>query len=148
MAEAEKRRFKLSDSWRAARSLIVAHRWRLALGAVLMLVNRLVGFVLPASSKYIIDEVIGQGRGELLALIALAAGVAAMLQAFTSFALSQILGLTAERVIAELRKRIQVHVGRLPMIRAARASKLRLPLELSFASTDIRSLLRIHLFGS
>jgi subfamily B ATP-binding cassette protein MsbA len=115
MAESEKKRLKLSDAWRDARELIYAHRNRLMLGAVLMLTNRLVGLVLPASSKYIIDEVIVNRRGELLAPIAIVAGAATVVQAVTSFALSQILGVAAQRAITDMRKRVQAKVERLPI---------------------------------
>jgi ABC-type multidrug transport system fused ATPase/permease subunit len=116
MAEEKKKKpLKFSDAWREARELILAHRWRLALGAGLMLVSRLVGLVLPASSKYIIDEVIGKQRAELLAPIALIAGAATLVQAVTSFALSQVLGVAAQRAITEMRKRVQAHVERLPI---------------------------------
>ncbi len=63
----EKKKVTLSTAWRDAKELIWVHRYRLALGLFLMLVNRLVGLVLPASSKYLIDEVIIKQRGELLA---------------------------------------------------------------------------------
>jgi ABC-type multidrug transport system fused ATPase/permease subunit len=109
------RRFKLSDTGREAMGLIAAHRSRLALGALLMLIDRLVGLVLPASSKYIIDEVIIKGRSELLILIALAAGAATLLQAVTSFSLSQLLGVAAQRAITEVRKKVQAYVERLPI---------------------------------
>jgi ABC-type multidrug transport system fused ATPase/permease subunit len=115
MDEEGKRRVKLSDAWREANGLIVAYRWRLALGAILMLINRLVGLVLPASSKYIIDEVVIKGRGELLVTIGLAGGVATMLQALTSFLLSLLLGVAAHRAIAQMRMRVQSHVMRLPI---------------------------------
>jgi ABC-type multidrug transport system fused ATPase/permease subunit len=115
MAEEKKRRTKLPDAWREARGLIVVHRLRLALGSVLMLINRLVGLALPAASKYIIDEVVIKGRGELLVPIALAAGAATLLQAITSFSLSQILGIAAQRAITEMRIRVQAHVERLPI---------------------------------
>ena len=65
MAE-KKKRLRPSDAWREAKELIWAHRNRLALGLVLMLINRLAGLVLPASSKYLIDEVIGKHRAELM----------------------------------------------------------------------------------
>jgi subfamily B ATP-binding cassette protein MsbA len=113
--EGEKKSIKLSDAWREAKELVVAHRARLAFGAMLMLVNRLVGLVLPASSKYIIDEVIVKGRAELLTPIAIAAGAATLVQAVTSFALSQVLGVAAQRAIAEMRKRVQAKVERLPI---------------------------------
>ncbi|MBO0783282.1 MAG: hypothetical protein J2P37_31085, partial [Ktedonobacteraceae bacterium] len=80
-----------------------------------MLISRLVGLVLPASSKYIIDEVVVKGRSELLVPVALAAGAATLLQAITSFSLSQILGITAERTITDMRRKVQAHVERLPI---------------------------------
>src|SRR5687767_12941852 len=114
MAE-EKKKISLSQAWRDAKELIWAHRSRLALGMALMLVNRLVGLVLPASSKYLVDEVIIKQRGELLMTIALAAGAATVVQAVTSFTLSQVLGVAAQRAITEMRKAVQAHVARLPV---------------------------------
>src|SRR5262249_49877768 len=67
------------------------------------------------SSKYLIDEVIVKGRSEYLMPIALAVGAATLLQAVTSFSLSQILGVTAQRAITEMRKRVQAHIARLPI---------------------------------
>ncbi|MBO0720305.1 MAG: ABC transporter ATP-binding protein [Blastocatellia bacterium] len=113
--EKKKKSLKLSDAWREARELIFAHRWRLAVGGGLMLINRLVGLVLPSSSKYIIDQVIGKHRAELLMPIAIVAGAATVLQAISSFALSQVLGVAAQRAITEMRKRVQAHVERLPI---------------------------------
>ena len=80
-----------------------------------MLVSRLAGLVLPASSKYLIDEVIGNRRGDLLVPLALAAGAATLLQAATSFVLSQVLGVAAQRAITDMRKEVQAHVARLPV---------------------------------
>jgi len=104
-----------ADAWREARELVWAHRRRLALGLVLMLVSRLAGLVLPASSKWLIDEVVGKGRADLLLPLALAAGVATGVQAVTSFVLSQILGVAAQRAITDMRKRVQAKVLRLPV---------------------------------
>jgi ABC-type multidrug transport system fused ATPase/permease subunit len=104
-----------SNAWHEARQLIWQHRRRLGLGLGLMMVNRLAGLVLPASSKYLIDEVIGQRHIELLGTIALAAGVATLLQAVTSYGLSQILGVAAQRAITEMRKAVQSFVLRLPI---------------------------------
>ena len=80
-----------------------------------MLVSRIAGLVLPASSKYLIDDVIGQGKHDLLPLLAMAAIGATLIQAGTSFALSQILGVAAQRAITEMRKRVEQHVLRLPI---------------------------------
>ncbi len=115
MAEPKKKRFNPSEAWREAKELVVAHRWRLLLGAVLMIVNRLVGLVLPASTKFLIDDVIGKQNAALLIPIALAAGVATLVQAVTSFSLSQILGVAAQRAITDMRKRVQSKVERLPI---------------------------------
>jgi ATP-binding cassette, subfamily B, putative efflux pump len=111
----KKKGIKPSDAWRDARELIWSHRRRLALGMLLMIINRLAGLVLPASSKYVIDDVILKHRGELLIPLALAAGGATLIQAFSSFALSQILGVAAQRAITEMRKSVQEHVARLPI---------------------------------
>src|SRR5687768_14049755 len=81
-----------SAATREARDLVHAHRHRLALGLVLMLISRLSGLVLPYTSKLLIDEVIGNRRTDLLLDIAFFAGAATVVQAITSFALSQILG--------------------------------------------------------
>ena len=80
-----------------------------------MIINRLVGLVLPATSKYLIDDVVLQRKGELLLPLALAAGAATLVQAVTSFSLSQILGVAAQRAITEMRKSVQEHVERLPI---------------------------------
>ena len=80
-----------------------------------MLVNRLAGLVLPATSKFLIDDVIGKGRADLLMPLALAAGAATFVQAVTSFALSQVLGVAAQRAITDMRRRVEAHVARLPV---------------------------------
>jgi subfamily B ATP-binding cassette protein MsbA len=115
MAEQKKRKIRWSTAWSDARELIWAHRRRLALGAVLMIINQAMGLVLPASSKYLIDQVIGKQRTDLLWKIALAAGAATLVQAVTSFALSQVLGVAAQRAITDMRKKVQAQIARLPV---------------------------------
>ena len=115
MDPVKKTRVTASAAWREARELIWAHRRRLGIGLVLMLVSRGAGLVLPASSKWLIDEVIGEQRVDLLPPLALAAGIATVIQAVTSFGLSQILGVAAQRAITDMRKRVQAHVMRLPI---------------------------------
>jgi ABC-type multidrug transport system fused ATPase/permease subunit len=103
------------NAWAEARDLAWAHRGRLALGLVLMMVSQLAGLVLPASSKYLIDEVVGKRRADLLPWLALASGGASLIQAISSFALSQVLGVTAQRAITDMRKQVMAHVTRLPV---------------------------------
>lgn len=112
IAKAKTSRFK---GWQEATDMIWAHRSRLALGLGLMLISRLAGLVLPASTKYLIDDCIGGRRPELLLPIALASGAATLVQAGTGFLLSQVLGVAAQRAITELRKSVQEHVARLPV---------------------------------
>jgi len=110
-----KKKLRLDEVWREARDLVWARRWRLAAGLALMLFSRVAGMVLPATSKYLVDDVIGKGRHDLLPMLALAAGIATLVQAATSFALSQILGVAAQRAITEMRKRVEEHILRLPI---------------------------------
>jgi subfamily B ATP-binding cassette protein MsbA len=112
---APKKKINYANALAEAKALIWKHRWRLALGLSLMLVSRVVGLVLPASTKYVIDEVIGKGRGDQLQLVALAALGATLIQATTQFALSQVLGVAAQRAITEMRKRVHAHIERLPV---------------------------------
>jgi ABC-type multidrug transport system fused ATPase/permease subunit len=114
VSEAKKRKTNVANAWAEARELVWAHRGRLALGIVLMLVNRLAGLVLPASSKFLIDDVIGKGRADMLMPLALAAGAATVVDATTAFALSQVLGVAAQRAIANMRMSMQRHITRLP----------------------------------
>ena len=117
-AETEKKPRKKLDAaavWREARALVWARRGRIGLGLALMLVNRLAGLVLPASSKYLIDDVAGKGRADLLMPLAFAAGAATFVQAVTSFALSQVLGVAAQRAITDMRRQVEEHVARLPV---------------------------------
>jgi subfamily B ATP-binding cassette protein MsbA len=80
-----------------------------------MLVNRLAGLVLPASTKFLIDDVIGKRRVEILGPLVVAVIAATIVQAITSFSLTQLLSKAAQRLIAEMRRRVQQHVGRLPV---------------------------------
>ena len=114
MAE-QKSQVRLPVVWREARELILAHRKWLVLGMGLMLINRLSGLVLPATSKFLIDEVYVNQRADLLMTLALAAGAATLVQAVTSFSLSQVLSITAQRAIMEMRKLVQAHVTHLPI---------------------------------
>jgi subfamily B ATP-binding cassette protein MsbA len=104
-----------AGAWEEARRLIWARRGRLSIGLILMLINRLSGFVLPATSKFLIDDVIGRGQRDMLVPLALAAGGATVVQAITSFGNSQVLGVAAQRAITEMRRRVEAHVARLPV---------------------------------
>ena len=93
--------------------LIRPRRVLLALGLVLMVINRVSGLVLPASTKYLVDDVIGKRHFKLLYPLVGVVLVATLIQGLTSFALTQTLSKAAQKLIAELRRRVQEHVGRL-----------------------------------
>jgi subfamily B ATP-binding cassette protein MsbA len=114
-SESPKKPLSLPVVWREARDLVWAHRRRLSLGLALLLINRLSGLVLPATSKYLIDDVVGKRNAELLVWLAAAAGSATVIQAATSFAISQVLGVAAQRAITNMRRDVQAHVLRLPV---------------------------------
>src|SRR5580765_5271590 len=87
----------------------------LALGFLLMAINRVSGLVLPYSTRYLIDSVVGKHHVELLKPIVLAVLTATVIQGITSFSLTQLLSKAAQRLITELRERVQKHISRLPV---------------------------------
>ncbi|HEX2207767.1 MAG TPA: ABC transporter ATP-binding protein [Longimicrobium sp.] len=102
-------------SWREARALVWKHRRTLAVGAVLLLVGRVAGLVLPASSKYLVDEVLAAGRASLLPWLAAAAALATVVQAATGLALARVVSVAGQRAITDLRRAVLAHVLRLPV---------------------------------
>ena len=105
----EKLRAMLPDLWR----LVRPRRWLLLGGLALMAVNRVAGLVLPASTKYLVDDVLTKGRRDLLVPIVGAVVGATIIQGITSFSLTQLLSKAAQRLIADMRKEVQAHIGRL-----------------------------------
>ncbi len=91
------------------------YRRSLGIGFALMIVNRLAGFILPGSTKFLIDNVLGQGQAGLLVPLVLAVGAATVVQAVTTFSLSQVVSVAAQGAIMEMRRRVQERVTRLPV---------------------------------
>jgi subfamily B ATP-binding cassette protein MsbA len=110
---AEKTSFRavVPDMW----ELVRPRRKLLAIGFVLMAVNRVAGLVLPASTKFLIDDIIGKSRGDMLMPLIGVVLAATAVQGVTSFALTQLLSKAAQRLISELRMKVQAHVGLLPV---------------------------------
>jgi ABC-type multidrug transport system fused ATPase/permease subunit len=99
----------LPEIWR----LVRPRRALLALGLVLMVINRLSGLVLPASTKFLVDDVVGKRHLALLyPLVGVVLG-ATIIQGLTSYALTQTLSKAAQKLIADMRRQVQEHVGRL-----------------------------------
>jgi ABC-type multidrug transport system fused ATPase/permease subunit len=93
--------------------LMRPRRGLLALGFGLMVINRLSGLVLPPASKFLLDNVIGKKQMQLLLPLIGAVLAATIIQGITSYTLTQTLSKAAQRMIAELREKVQEHVGRL-----------------------------------
>ena len=115
MAEEKSSRVRLSNAWIEAKDIVWKRRGRLALGFLLIGVNRLCSLVLPWSPKVLIDDILGQGRSELLIWLAAAVAGAVLVQAVTSYTLAQLLSVAAQRAITEMRMKVEQHVLRLPV---------------------------------
>jgi subfamily B ATP-binding cassette protein MsbA len=95
---------------------LVKPRWPLlALGLFLMAINRVAGLVLPWTTKFVIDDVIGRRQVDMLQPLLWAVVTATIIQGITSFTLTQLLSKAAQKLIAEMRQRVQQHIGRLPV---------------------------------
>jgi subfamily B ATP-binding cassette protein MsbA len=110
-----KKKLQASHIYRDLRDLVWPRRWLFLLGLILVFINRAAGLVLPVSTKYLLDDVVGRQQRDLLLPLAGGVGVAILIQAVTSFALIQLLSTSAQRLIAEMRIRVQAHIGRLPV---------------------------------
>jgi subfamily B ATP-binding cassette protein MsbA len=106
---------RLRALWPLIAELVRPRRRLLLVGCALIMVNRVAGLVLPASTKFLVDDVIGHQRSDLLGPLVLAVVCATAVQGVTSFVLTQRLSTAAQRLIAELRRKVQAHVGRLPV---------------------------------
>ena len=115
-AQAETKKAKKKIDWKALPeiwALIHPRRGILLLGFGLMAINRVAGLILPGSTKYLVDDVIGKRQQRLLLPLVLTVIGATVIQGLSSFALTQLLSKSAQRMITDLRKQVQAHIGRL-----------------------------------
>jgi len=99
----------------AVKHIVWPQRGILLLGLLLVVVNRAAGLVLPASSKFIIDRAIIPGDLRMLQLLLAGVAVATLVQSLSSYALTQVLSVGAQRMISDLRARVQDHILRQPI---------------------------------
>jgi ABC-type multidrug transport system fused ATPase/permease subunit len=104
---------RFRELWPDIREMVAPRRAILAGGFGLMIVNRISGLVLPVSTKPLVDKVINGHQHQLLVPIVLGVLAATVIQGTTSFGLTQLLSKAAQRLIAELRRKVQQHIGRL-----------------------------------
>ena len=115
VAPAKKKNVSLREVWPEIWALVRPRRAMIGLGFVLMAINRVSGLVLPWSTKSLIDDVIGKRQAELLMPLVGGVVAATIVQGITSFTLTQLLSKEAQRLIAEMRAKVQAHVSRLPV---------------------------------
>ncbi len=99
----------------AFHEIIWPRKHLIGLGLVLIMLNRLAGLVLPASTKYLVDNVIANGDIALLYKLLGAVALAVTIQAATSYSLTMLLSVEAQNLIAQLRAQVQRHVLQLPV---------------------------------
>jgi len=99
----------------AFKEIIWPRRKLIGVGLVLILINRISGFVLPVSTRYLVDNVIADGNIDLLWWLVGGVGVAIAVQAATSYSLVMLLSVEAQHLIAKLRAQVQNHVLQLPV---------------------------------
>ena len=99
----------------AFEEIIWPRRKLIFVGLLLIVLNRVSGLVLPASTKYLVDNAIVAGDMDMLWLILAAVSLAVLVQALTSYALTLLLSVEAQHLIASLRSQVQKHVLRLPV---------------------------------
>jgi len=104
---------RLRELWPDIWAMVRPRRGLLGLGLILIAINRLSGVVLPYSTRYLIDNVINKHQSSLLLPLTLAVVGATAIQGITSFSLTQLLSIAGQRLIAELRCKVQEHIGRL-----------------------------------
>ncbi|MGO9940323.1 MAG: ABC transporter ATP-binding protein [Terracidiphilus sp.] len=108
-----KRKVNIKKLWPQIRALVLPRKWLLLGGLGLMAINRVAGLVLPLESKPLLDSVLAplHPHPELLPRIIVLVLSATVVQAITSFSLTQLLSKAGQRLIAEMRRQVQRHVG-------------------------------------
>jgi subfamily B ATP-binding cassette protein MsbA len=114
-AAPKKPKYDSKRAWGEARALILQHKKSVGIGLVLMLISRASSFVLPYSTKFVLDDVLPNKDMRMLGLVALAGLGATIVQTLTGYALSQVVSVAAQQAIARLREEVQGHLIRLPV---------------------------------
>ncbi|HEY6391686.1 MAG TPA: ABC transporter ATP-binding protein [Bryobacteraceae bacterium] len=106
---------RLRELWPDIRELIRPRRKILGLGFLLMAIGKPCGLVLPTSTQWLIDDIIGKGKVELLMPLVLIVVAATLIQGITSYGQMQLVSKAGQRLIAELRQKVQAHIAHLPV---------------------------------
>ncbi len=85
------------------------------LGLLLIIISRVAGLVAPWATKPFMDDILVKGDMEKMPMLLIGVTVAILIQAITSFALTQLLSVEAQHLISVLRSKVQKHLLRLPI---------------------------------
>ena len=99
----------------AFREFIWPRRKLVLLGLILIVISRLAGLVLPGASKYLIDNVIVDKDMQMLKVLLLIVAGSILVQAITSYWLTQLLSVEAQLLISKLRAKVQEKILSLPI---------------------------------
>jgi subfamily B ATP-binding cassette protein MsbA len=95
---------------------IVLPRWRIVtLGMLLIIISRAATLVIPVSTRFLMDDVVGKGNIDLLKPLLGGVIASILISAVTSYWLTQLLSVEAQHLISQLRAQVQRHVLRLPI---------------------------------
>lgn len=109
------KKFKANSLRNIYRNIIYPRRRNMLIGLALILISRISGLVVPGSTKFLIDDIIGKGDTQLFGFFLLVVGISVLVGAISSFLLTQLLSVQGQKVIAELRVKVQEHIIRLPV---------------------------------
>ena len=112
---ADKKHHRKASLRYVVKELILPRKWLLLLGLLLIIINRLAGLVLPGSSKYLIDNVIGKSDLQMFKWLLIVVAGAVLVQSTTSFFLTRLLSVEAQYLISVLRSQIQQRIVQLPI---------------------------------
>jgi len=112
MSEKKKKKVTVGQAFR---EFVWPRRKMISIGLILIIISRLASLILPGASKFLIDDVIGNGDMEMLKVLLVVVGVAVTVQAVTSFVLTKLLSVEAQFLISQLRASVQRKILSLPI---------------------------------
>src|SRR3954469_21828497 len=108
-----KRKPDLKKLWPQIKAMVAPRKGLLFMGLILMGINRVAGLAMPYFSKPLFDKALNPAKPDpaFLARIITIVVIATIIQAISSFSLTQLLSKAGQRLIAEMRRQVQKHVG-------------------------------------
>ena len=105
---------KVSISW-ALKEYAWPRKKMISIGLILIVIKSLAGLVMPFITKELVDDVFPNQDLDLLYILLIYLASAITIQAITSFALTRLLSVEAQKLISELRAKVQRKLLKLPI---------------------------------